>query len=243
MPKVILDLCGGSGAWSKPYKDAGYDVRLINLPEYDVTNVANVNDSLLFLHPYGGFMDVKYKDIYGILAAPPCTEFSLAKNGNHRKRDLQTGMETVEACMQIIWAVQIHTKLSFWALENPVGLLRRFLGKPQYSFYQWWFGDKGIKRTDLWGCFNIPKQTVFKRPDDPYYIKQYKSGKKNQFAWSAPQKPEWYDGPKLDRAALRAITPAGFAQAFFMANQLEKRRKIKLSRYYGKAEQICLTTN
>ena len=26
--KIILDLCGGTGAWSKPYKDAGYDVRL-----------------------------------------------------------------------------------------------------------------------------------------------------------------------------------------------------------------------
>lgn len=34
--KIILDLCGGTGAWSKPYKDAGYDVRLITLPNYDV---------------------------------------------------------------------------------------------------------------------------------------------------------------------------------------------------------------
>ena len=29
--KIILDLCGGTGAWSKPYKDAGYDVRDDNL--------------------------------------------------------------------------------------------------------------------------------------------------------------------------------------------------------------------
>lgn len=36
MKKIILDLCGGSGSWSKPYKDAGYDVRLITLPEIDV---------------------------------------------------------------------------------------------------------------------------------------------------------------------------------------------------------------
>jgi len=35
--KIILDLCGGTGSWSKPYKDAGYDVRLITLPEKDVT--------------------------------------------------------------------------------------------------------------------------------------------------------------------------------------------------------------
>lgn len=34
--KIILDLCGGTGSWSKPYKEAGYDVRLITLPEHDV---------------------------------------------------------------------------------------------------------------------------------------------------------------------------------------------------------------
>ena len=55
--KVILDLCGGTGSWSKPYKDNGYDVRVITLPDYDVTT---------FEPP---------KDVYGILAAPPCTMF------------------------------------------------------------------------------------------------------------------------------------------------------------------------
>lgn len=36
MSKIILDLCGETGSWSKPYKEAGYDVRVITLPEYDV---------------------------------------------------------------------------------------------------------------------------------------------------------------------------------------------------------------
>lgn len=36
MNKIILDLCGGTGSWSKPYKEAGYDVRVITLPEYDL---------------------------------------------------------------------------------------------------------------------------------------------------------------------------------------------------------------
>jgi len=199
--KIILDLCGGTGAWSRPYKEAGYDVRLITLPEYDVRD---------YVPPL---------DVYGILAAPPCTEFSLAKNGSRRDRDLALGMQTVKACLRIMWDAQMQNRLSFWAIENPVGLLRRFLGKPHFTFYQWWFGDLGIKRTDLWGFFNKPKQIVFERPDHPYFIKQYKSGKKNQFAWASPKAPEWYNGPKLDRAALRAITPSGFAEAFFRANQ------------------------
>jgi hypothetical protein len=32
--KIILDLCGGTGAWSKPYRDAGYDVRAITPPGF-----------------------------------------------------------------------------------------------------------------------------------------------------------------------------------------------------------------
>ena len=34
--KIILDLCGGTGAWSAPYRENGYDVRVITLPEYDL---------------------------------------------------------------------------------------------------------------------------------------------------------------------------------------------------------------
>lgn len=34
--KIILDLCGGTGSWSAPYRENGYDVRVITLPEYDL---------------------------------------------------------------------------------------------------------------------------------------------------------------------------------------------------------------
>ena len=52
-PKIILDLCGGSGSWSRAYVAAGYDVRNITLPAYDV---------LTYEPP---------DNVYGILAAPP----------------------------------------------------------------------------------------------------------------------------------------------------------------------------
>ena len=32
--KIILDLCGGTGSWSKPYRDNGYDVRIIDPQEW-----------------------------------------------------------------------------------------------------------------------------------------------------------------------------------------------------------------
>lgn len=36
--KIILDLCGGTGSWSKPYRDNGYEVRVATLPDFDVTD-------------------------------------------------------------------------------------------------------------------------------------------------------------------------------------------------------------
>jgi hypothetical protein len=35
--KIILDICGGTGSWSLPYKEKGYDVRVLTLPDYDIT--------------------------------------------------------------------------------------------------------------------------------------------------------------------------------------------------------------
>lgn len=61
--KIILDLCGGTGAWSKPYKDAGYDVRNITLPTYDITEEKLVQ-WCISLKPYG------------ILFASPCEMWS-----------------------------------------------------------------------------------------------------------------------------------------------------------------------
>ena len=36
MKKIILDLCGGTGSWTKYYSEKDYDVRIITLPDNDV---------------------------------------------------------------------------------------------------------------------------------------------------------------------------------------------------------------
>jgi hypothetical protein len=194
--KIILDLCGGTGAWSKPYREAEYDVRLITLPEYDVLNYSPpVN-------------------VYGILAAPPCTEFSLAKNAH--TRNFADALKVVNACLRIIWQCRLQNTLKFWAMENPVGYLRQFIGRPHYTFEQWQFGEKKIKRTDIWGYFNEPVPAVKERPADLVYISP--KGRSNARDWSKMNCPPEYAHLKLNRAALRAITPPGFAAAFFRAN-------------------------
>jgi hypothetical protein len=183
MSKIILDLCGGTGAWSKPYKDAGYDVRNITLPEYDVSHY------------------VPPDDVHGILAAPPCTEFSLAKN--NKPRNFYEGIRIVRSCLFVIWKSRADGYLKFWALENPRGFLRQFLGLPAFNFEQWEFGDFGIKPTDIWGYFNIPKKIIKIKPAG--LSKTFPNKRCNAVGWSKS-------------AEKRAITPPGFAQAFFKAN-------------------------
>jgi hypothetical protein len=224
--KIILDLCGGSGAWSLPYREAGYDVRVISLPQYDVTHVV-FTDSFGYMtfnsQCYGVYdMGINYADVYGILAAPPCTEFSVAKGS--KPRDLAAGMEIVEACLRIIWHCRLHGALKFWALENPRGLLRQFMGVPHFTFQQWEFGEENYKPTDAWGYFNEPTKTVMEKPS--LILRRNPRGTSNGRNWTNPVVPAEHQayidsipGHAARRAAARAITPEGFARAFYRANR------------------------
>lgn len=193
--KIILDLCGGTGAWSKPYSKAGYDVRLITLPELDIR----------FYNPP--------KSVYGILAAPPCTEFSRAKGNSPRNYD--KALEIVLACLKIIWQCRKSSRLKFWCLENPCGQLRQFLGRPCYSFQPWWFGDLWTKHTDLWGYFKDPKRLILARPIE---LSKVKHGKKGWYMNSPPKMVDQNER-KLNRSIRRSVTPPGFSKAFFEANK------------------------
>lgn len=190
--KIILDLCGGTGAWSKPYKDAGYDVRNITLPEYDVRT---------YIPP---------DNVYGILAAPPCTMFSRARTTAKTPRDFRGAMEIVYACLRIIWEVQYnnHFGLKFWVLENSAGHLRRFLGKPALKFQPYEFGEHYSKETWLWGMFNEPQKRPIRLTAE-----EIRNSKVNTRPLPKIQ------GLKLTIRDRRAITPSGFAQAFFEANK------------------------
>lgn len=176
--KLILDLCAGSGAWSEPYLRAGYEVHRATLPTSDVRMME--------------WLDIH---VHGILAAPPCTVF--ASSGARWERldaEIKAALAVVDACLR---AVAIY-RPAWWALENPIGTLRRWLGPPRMYFDPNEYGDPYTKRTCLWGEFQMP----------------YKVARVPALAGSAMHKLP----PSVDRAALRSVTPAGFAAAFFEAN-------------------------
>lgn len=201
--KVILDLCGGTGSWSKPYTDAGYDVRLITLPDFNVVTFAE--DVIERKRPC--------PQVYGVLAAPPCEHFSVSGAQYWKAKDADgrtaAALEIVDACLDLVDYLEPH----FWALENPIGRLKelrahRFVDltghyEPKLKFDPCDYGDPYTKKTLLWGRFNIPK------PNRVEPIRVCGQG-------------SWIQGlgGKSERTKeLRSITPPGFARAFFEANR------------------------
>lgn len=174
----ILDLCAGSGAWSAPYAaDGRYLVRRVTLPE-DVR-----------------LIEWDAWPVHGILAAPPCTVFALSGNRWPRTDDdYRQALSVVDACLRL---VALHEP-AWWALENPVGKLVRWLGPPRLTFDPCEYGDPYTKRTALWGRFRAP-----------YKVARVAAVERSPIHWMPP-------GP--ERAARRSVTPAGFARSFFESN-------------------------
>ena len=210
MSKIILNLQGGTGAWSKDYEEAGYHVINVTLPDYDILKT-EIRPQEEYNIVFRGVKvePIKTKNVYGILASPVCTMFSFARRRAKIPRDLRQGMELVIPCLNIIWECRYNHKLAFWCIENPRGYLRQFLGKPAFTFDPCDFGDPYTKKTDLWGYFNIPKKNRIK----PEFI-DFESGKRMS---RMHYETSCESGER--RKILRAITPPGFAKAFFEVNR------------------------
>lgn len=143
--KIILHLCADIGSDSQPYRDAGYNVICVG-SDIGVEN----------FHPP--------ENVYGIIANPPCTHFSIARTVAKTPRSLEEGMRLVKECLRIIWECNYRLQepsrtmpLKFWVIENPAtGFLKWFLGKPTYEYCPSKFGADYTKRTALWGNFTPP---------------------------------------------------------------------------------------
>lgn len=196
MRKVILDLCGGTGAWSAPYaaRPEEYAVRIITLPAHDVVEFSRCFGADPF-------------PVYGVLAAPPCEHFSGSGAQYWRAKDADGrtahAVRIVLACLDVVWACN---QLRFWALENPVGRLRRLcpeVGPVRLQFDPCDYGDPYTKRTQIFGDFRLPTQSQVQ----PVRVS-------TQGSWV-----QRLGGKSEKTKRLRSTTPPGFARAFFEANQ------------------------
>jgi len=203
--KIILHLCADVGSDSYPYKNAGYEVRCIGKD--------------IGIETYS-----PPSNVYGIIANPVCTEFSVVRGGFHKDGDYEKGMILVNHCKRIIG----ESNPKFWVIENPAtGKLKNFLGQPDYTYEPWMFGDPWTKKTALWGKFNHPEYIYTNWADVPKNKKLYiRPGRKKPgmafFHKSAIHHIHAFsifvDSVSNDMD-FRSLCPQGFANAFFNVNK------------------------
>jgi hypothetical protein len=205
--ETILHLCADIGSDSAVWEDHGYNVIKVGR---DV-GVENFH--------YDG-------EVFGIIANPVCTEFSIAtgfdKVGDHTK-----GMFLVNHCLRIINECQ---PTGFHYIENPAtGHLKDFLCKPDYTYQPWWFGSPWTKRTALWGRFKTPERLFYKWDDvtsNPHlYIRPGRKipGLVNFHKSSTKHIPEFarFADQINDDMSLRSMCSQGFVKQFYKENKYE----------------------
>jgi len=187
---IIISLFDHSGSWSKPYREAGYEVIQV-----DIKHGVDI-----LTWDYKG---IDRSRVYGILAAVPCTDFAVSGARWFKAKDesgeTRRSIRLVEKTMLII----NYFKPDFWVIENPVSRIHTLcpeIGKPLMYFNPCDFGETYTKKTALYGKFNTGLK---KNPVEPT------EGSK---MWAL------YGGKSERTKELRSITPPGFSLAFFEAN-------------------------
>ena len=200
--KTILQLCADTGSDTKPYSDNGYNVILVG-KDIGVENY----------HPP--------QDVYGIIANPVCTEFSIA-TGFHKQGDYEKGLFLVRECQRII----SECNPVFWVIENPAsGRLKDFLGEPVMTYEPWHFGSPWTKKTALWGKFNKPERVYQKWEDVPkipaLYVRPSRPKPSIAFLHKSAAKliPEFACFSPDTDMEFRSLCSQKFAQSFYEKNK------------------------
>jgi hypothetical protein len=218
--RTILHLCADTGSDSKPYRDAGYNVILVGRS----IGVEN-------FHPP--------KDVYGVIANPVCTEFSIA-SGFHKRGDHAEGMRLVKECQRII----SEANPEWWVIENPAsGHLKTYLGEPRMTYEPWHFGDPWTKRTALWGDFRPPLRTYQRWEDVPKNPRLYQRPGRSKPSIAFMHKSAIHHIPAFSSFRVdndpefRSLCPQGFATAFFECNSAPPTQQEKPEGERGRAKK------
>jgi len=202
MKKTILHLCADIGSDSEPYKMNGYNVIKIG-SDIGIEN---------YEPP---------ENVYGIIANPPCTEFSnakLIKNTHHNTTIL-------ERCLIIINQCQ---GLKFYVIENPASSsIWDYLPskeKTKFTYQPWEFGSPWTKMTRLYGYFNKPnkKYSIWEdvpKLDLPTYQGRPKPALAKLHKNHIKLIPEFKSFKVKTDSDFRSLCSQKFAQAFFEVNQ------------------------
>lgn len=201
--KIVLSLYDYSGNMVKPWAEAGYECYCVDVKHEGEERTEQIGDGEIhyvaadlreWLPP-----NEEYEAVF---AFPPCT--NLAVSGARWFKDkglegLASGIELVERAVDICeWADAPYM------IENPVSTLSTYWRQPDYTFHPYEYDNYTAydnaysKKTCLWAGngFVMPETDGVEEYDDRIHKM----------------------APSEDRAEKRSMTPQGFANAVFWAN-------------------------
>ena len=149
--RVCVDLFSGLGGFSQAFLDRGWtvyrydnDKQFAKVPCTHIVDVLDLTSEII---------KGEHEEIDIILASPPCTCFSFAAQGKYwprlkdRHSDVDRSVHLVRFTINLIKEIQP----TYWILENPIGRLREFIGKPSAKTAWCAWGTIYKKPTYLWG--------------------------------------------------------------------------------------------
>lgn len=209
--KLIVSLFDYSEEIVKHYKENGYAVICHDLQfEGDIlsgftTLQVRIEDAI-----ENGY------ELFGIIAQPPCTDFAssgarwfaekdrITEESKRKYFPFDNTTEQSIALVDIVLLLVDIFKPKFWVMENPTGRINSLVPEirplKRLSFDPCDYGDPYTKRTHLYGDFNN---------DLPLNKVEPTLGSLMHNIAPSPQ-----------RANIRSKTPAGFAKAFYEANNV-----------------------
>ena len=201
---LVISLCDFTGNIVRPWAEAGYRCITVDLRHRSKTapDIPGVERWGLDLLTMASDLAV---DAAFVAAFPPCTHLAASGARWFAGKGLDAladGIKLVANCARICEASGAP-----YFIENPVGVLSTHWRKPDYLFDPCDYAgyapdpeaDAFTKHTCLWtgGGFVMPE--------------------KRSVAPTLPN-PIHHMAPSPDRGNLRSVTPMGFAQAIFEAN-------------------------
>ena len=185
----VLVACEYSGIVRDAFRARGHDAWSCDLLPTD-TEDKN-------FHVQGDVLNILGDGWDLMVAHPPCTH--LASSGARWFKNKQAEQE---AAIKFV-ADLMYAPIPRIAIENPVGVISRFIRKPDQIIQPWQFGHEATKTTCLW-LRNLPKlkPTMIVGKGLRHVTKSGRS------------LPAWYNlPPSLDRWKIRSTTFQGIADA------------------------------
>ncbi len=205
MKPLVVSLCDRTGVAVEPWAKAGYPCLLVDT-QHPKGKSVRPDGVVCWGEDVFDWAIYSPAERIGILFAfPPCTDLASSGARWFAQKGLTAcidALRLVDKCRQIAESTQCP-----YFIENPVGRLSTCWRKPDYLFQPCDFGgycdpptDHYTKKTCLWvgGGFRMP---------EPKPVTPTEGSKMHLLP------------PSADRADLRSVTPKGFAQAVFEANE------------------------